>query len=66
MAQRNEKLDTIEGLPPDLISLPKGCPFAKRCTFVQDVCRETNPALEEVFPRHRMACWINVDTGELR
>lgn len=63
---RNEKLETIEGLPPDLIALPKGCPFAARCDFVKDKCRAENPPLEEIEPRHRIACWVDVDTGELR
>jgi hypothetical protein len=25
-----------------------------------------NPALEEVSPDHKIACWIDVDTGEFR
>jgi len=63
---RSEKLDTIDGLPPDLIALPKGCPFAARCSYVKDKCREMNPPLEERGARHRVACWINIETGELR
>jgi oligopeptide transport system ATP-binding protein len=63
---RTDKLESIEGMPPDLIDLPKGCPFAARCVFVKDYCREHNPPLEEYKPRHRMACWVNVDTGEMR
>ena len=26
-----EKLETIEGAPPNMINPPKGCPFAQRC-----------------------------------
>jgi oligopeptide transport system ATP-binding protein len=63
---RSEMLDTIEGLPPDLIALPRGCPFAARCAFVMDKCRQENPSLHELFPRHRVACWVDIDTGELR
>jgi oligopeptide transport system ATP-binding protein len=65
-SSRAVKLETIEGLPPDLIMLPKGCPFAKRCAFTKDKCRQENPPLEEILPHHKMACWVNVDTGELR
>ena len=61
-----EKLETIEGLPPDLLALPKGCPFAARCKFAREICFEQRPPLEEVTPGHRLACWIDVDTGELR
>lgn len=63
---RSEMLDTIEGLPPDLIALPRGCPFAARCAFVVDKCRQENPGLHELLPRHRVACWVDIDTGELR
>lgn len=61
-----EKLETIEGLPPDLIQLPPGCPFAPRCTFTKDKCRQQNPLLGEISPNHHVACWVDVDTGELR
>jgi oligopeptide/dipeptide ABC transporter ATP-binding protein len=63
---REDMLDTIEGLPPDLIALPKGCPFAARCDFVKDKCREMNPPLEERASHHRVACWVDIETGELR
>jgi oligopeptide/dipeptide ABC transporter ATP-binding protein len=31
-------LDSIPGTPPDLASLPPGCPFHPRCSFVEDDC----------------------------
>jgi oligopeptide transport system ATP-binding protein len=61
-----EELESIEGLPPDLIALPKGCPFAARCKFVKDICLQKNPELEAISPDHQIACWVDVDTGELR
>ena len=54
---RAEKLDTIKGMPPDLVGLPRGCPFSPRCRYVTDYCRETNPTLEEIGPRRKVACW---------
>jgi len=63
---RHDKLESIKGLPPDLIALPKGCPFAARCTFTKDKCRSENPILENYSPTHKFACWVNVETGELR
>ena len=52
------KLVSIPGLPPDLIALPKGCPFAARCVYVQERCREENPPLEEAGEmEHIVACW---------
>ena len=61
-----EKLATIEGLPPDLLELPQGCPFVPRCPFAKEKCREVNPALEEISPGHKIACWVDIKTGELR
>ena len=57
---RDEKLASIEGLPPDLIDLPPGCPFEPRCVYAIDRCREETPQLEPVAPRHRIACWVDV------
>lgn len=62
---RAEKLQSIEGLPPDLIDLPKGCPFAARCVYAIDKCREERPELEPVGPRHRIACWVDVTQAQV-
>ena len=51
------QLLSIPGQPPDLVALPEGCPFAPRCTYVTDRCKEENPNLETVAPEHRVACW---------
>jgi oligopeptide/dipeptide ABC transporter ATP-binding protein len=51
-------LPVVAGRPPDLASLPAGCPFAPRCPKAQDLCRETAPPLEEGSPGHRWACWF--------
>lgn len=53
-----EKLPTIEGVPPDLIDYPKGCPFAPRCRFALEHCFEEDPALEVVETGHQVACWV--------
>lgn len=60
------KLASIEGMPPDLTELPNGCPFAPRCPFIQDKCRQENPSLTEVTPGHNIACWVDIETGMLR
>lgn len=60
------RLEPIEGLPPDLLALPKGCPFAPRCRFRIDRCLEENPPLEPVAPGHEVACWVDVRTGRPR
>jgi oligopeptide transport system ATP-binding protein len=54
---QHEKLTSIEGLPPDLVAPPPGCPFAPRCDYVSDRCLTENPQLETVGLDHRAACW---------
>ena len=61
-AVQQAKLTPIEGLPPDLIDPPTGCPFAPRCTYRIDRCLEENPTLDtiNVGQEHRAACWVDV------
>ena len=52
------KLVSIPGLPPDLILLPKGCPFAERCLYRIEKCVAEMPLLESSGePEHIVACW---------
>jgi len=59
------RLADIPGLPPVLVEKPKGCPFAPRCTYVFDRCKE-NPPLLDVGVKHRVACWWDVKEGRPR
>jgi oligopeptide transport system ATP-binding protein len=61
---RKEKLVPIEGLPPDLVDPPQGCPFQPRCVFSIERCIPENPSLEPVVPGHKIACWVDVTRGE--
>jgi oligopeptide transport system ATP-binding protein len=60
------RLVSIEGLPPVLGEEPKSCPFAPRCSFVIERCRQENPLLIPVGPEHRTACWVDVKTRTAR
>jgi oligopeptide transport system ATP-binding protein len=52
------ELIAIPGLPPDLLSLPQGCPFVYRCMYAVDRCLEEMPPLEETDGiEHTVACW---------
>jgi oligopeptide transport system ATP-binding protein len=57
---RQKRLIPIDGLPPDLLEPPTHCPFAPRCSFVQDKCWQENPTLVEVTPGHKAACWVDI------
>jgi peptide/nickel transport system ATP-binding protein len=51
-----ERLETIEGLPPDLRTPPEGCRFRPRCFMAIPIC-EQDPPLAEVEPGHMSACF---------
>lgn len=63
-SERKDKLRVIKGLPPNLTRLPKGCPFAPRCNYVMDRCREEKPVLEKVGEGHYRACFYDADKLE--
>ncbi len=54
---RKSKLVPIDGVPPDLINMPPGCPFYPRCTYRVDKCAEEMPPLFDIEEGHRAACW---------
>jgi oligopeptide transport system ATP-binding protein len=52
------ELASVPGLPPDLLELPPGCPFAERCAYADDQCVEATPPLGETDrEEHTVACW---------
>jgi oligopeptide/dipeptide ABC transporter ATP-binding protein len=52
------RLLTIPGRPPDLLNPSPGCPFAPRCRYAQDRCRQERPPLVTAGrPDHLYACW---------
>lgn len=57
---RRKALAPIEGLPPDLIDMPSGCPFHPRCAYATDHCSQTMPELRRVTGEHMVACWVDV------
>jgi oligopeptide/dipeptide ABC transporter ATP-binding protein len=66
-AERTDgRLVPIRGQPPDLATLPPGCPFAPRCEFAdaEDPSRrEVSMLLEEVERGHLTACPFHAEVG---
>ncbi|MFQ5954919.1 MAG: ABC transporter ATP-binding protein [Kiloniellales bacterium] len=54
---RREKLDPVDGQPPDLTRLDDGCSFRPRCRYAVERCGEEIPPLEPVRDGHLSACW---------
>ena len=51
------RLTEIPGIVPRLTHPIVGCAFAERCTYVQPICRQSRPPLEQKAPGHLAACW---------
>jgi len=64
--QKGHELTSIEGQPPNLLTKPVGCSFAPRCEFAIDKCRTETPPYYELAIGHRVACHVNLETGEPR
>ncbi|MDC9825014.1 ABC transporter ATP-binding protein [Devosia sp. ZB163] len=63
VGKRAARLDPIQGLPPSLEHLPKGCAFHPRCAFRFERCFEERPPLLPVEDVREKACWYQ---GELK
>lgn len=55
---KGEKLTPIDGTPPDLFFPPKGCPFAARCEYAMEVCKENPPLCYKISDEHITNCWL--------
>jgi len=53
-----ERLQTIPGMVPSLLNLPKGCPFYDRCTKKQNQCQLAMPELKSTNTVHKVACYF--------
>ena len=58
------RLESIPGSVPNLIDPPTGCRFHPRCKFRMDICSEKKPALVEIEPEHKVACFLYSDEVE--
>ncbi|MEW9124032.1 MAG: ABC transporter ATP-binding protein [Thermotaleaceae bacterium] len=54
--QNKEELDPIPGIVPNMFELPKGCNFASRCKYCQEICVEREPELMTIGEKHLVAC----------
>jgi peptide/nickel transport system ATP-binding protein len=72
---RGAKLETIEGLPPNLAAAPPGCRFAPRCPYRIPLCDEEPPlaptdtgGLSRCHRHHEIAegkiVWAAAETGQ--
>lgn len=52
---KKDRLQTIEGMVPDLFTPPRGCRFADRCFRCKAICKDRSPELKKIGERE-VAC----------
>ncbi|HEY8498325.1 MAG TPA: ABC transporter ATP-binding protein [Limnochordales bacterium] len=54
---RRQRIETIGGQPPSLVSPPPGCRFHPRCPVAMPVCSREAPPVVSVGEGRSAACW---------
>ena len=54
--ERKRKVSELVGEVPSAINIPSGCRFHTRCRYAEEGCKNEEPELVEVSPRHYVAC----------
>ncbi|BAS26800.1 ABC transporter ATP-binding protein [Limnochorda pilosa] len=54
---RRQRIKTVGGAPPGLLSPPPGCRFHPRCPVAMPICSQSVPPAVSVGERHDAACW---------
>jgi oligopeptide/dipeptide ABC transporter ATP-binding protein len=60
MGDSRKRLAAIDGQPPNLASLPRGCAFAPRCPKAFDRCFVEAPPSFNLDHGHTARCWLAV------
>ncbi|WP_298844118.1 ABC transporter ATP-binding protein [Clostridium sp.] len=53
-----DDLYSIKGTPPDLVKPPVGCPFAPRCEYAMEICKQEMPEATIITGTHEALCWL--------
>ena len=58
LREGGDTLETIPGVVPNLLHLPKGCSFSLRCGQCTERCENEAPELLETGPGHTVRCFL--------
>ncbi|KAB1443035.1 ABC transporter ATP-binding protein [Pseudodesulfovibrio senegalensis] len=56
--EEKARLETIPGVVPSLLRLPKGCRFQDRCRHAMERCKHEEPELKIADGKHPVRCWL--------
>ena len=54
--EKTKKREIVRGEIPSAIHPPSGCRFRTRCPFVQEICAEQEPPMQDFANDHQAAC----------
>lgn len=58
LEKKNQKLQVIRGMVPNLIYPPSGCRFHPRCDYRLEVCDKIKPRFLEIADKYFIACHL--------
>jgi oligopeptide/dipeptide ABC transporter ATP-binding protein len=59
LGEKVDRLQSIQGEPPNPGRMPPGCPFAPRCGYAMDICRSGDaPPMFPLSDTRRVRCWL--------
>jgi len=58
MSDNRQRLTAIDGQPPDLSAMPRGCSFAPRCPAAFDRCHKETPPEFNLAGGRTARCWL--------
>ncbi len=64
--RRKERLEPIEGTPPDLFNPPAGCAYFDRCPWARKLCESVTPPLWTLETQHASRCWLHHESSSGR
>ena len=59
----NNRLEIIEGMVPNILSMPEGCKFCTRCDVKEDICETEEPPLIDIGDNHFIRCHVVHSNG---
>lgn len=58
------RLFSLTGTPPDMTNPPSACPFAARCIYGMNVCREVHPKEYSFSETQSCTCWLHDERAD--
>jgi len=64
LGTKRNRLESIEGQPPQLNRLPAGCAFEPRCEYSGEQCQKAPPDITQLSEDHNVRCYYPIHGGK--